>query len=152
HGRIPKSLHFEAPSPHIQWSELPVKVVAEATEWPRNGVRRIAGVSSFGISGTNAHVVLEEPPAVQDALPPRPRGAELFVLSARSTEALGAQAARLSEHVGSHPELDLGDLAFSLATARSAMEHRLAVVASSREELQAALTGARDAGAQGAVR
>ena len=63
HGRIPRSLHFDAPSPHIPWAELSVKVAAEAIEWPRNGARRIAGVSSFGISGTNAHVVLEEAPA-----------------------------------------------------------------------------------------
>ena len=57
HGRIPKNLHFDAPSPHIAWAELPVKVASEPMAWERNGRARIAGVSSFGISGTNAHLL-----------------------------------------------------------------------------------------------
>nr|WRX36515.1 hypothetical protein [Cystobacterineae bacterium] len=142
HARIPKSLHFDAPSPHIPWAELPVKVAAEPVEWPRNGYPRRAGVSSFGISGTNAHVVIEEAPAT-DVAPSAPeRAAELFVLSAKNPAALGAQAARLAAHVEAHPELALGDVAFSLATTRAAMEQRLVVMANSREALREALEAA----------
>ncbi|NMO16396.1 type I polyketide synthase [Pyxidicoccus fallax] len=142
HGRIPKSLHFDAPSPHIPWAELPVKVAAEPVEWPRNGTPRRAGVSSFGISGTNAHVVLEEAPEVEPMTSAPERGAELMVLSAKSDAALDAQAARLAEHVAAHWEQGLGDVAFSLATTQASMEQRLAVVATSREGLRAALAAA----------
>nr|ADB12491.1 EpoD [Sorangium cellulosum] len=143
-GLIPRSLHFDAPNPHIPWSELAVQVAAKPVEWTRNGAPRRAGVSSFGVSGTNAHVVLEEAPAAAFA-PAAARSAELFVLSAKSAAALDAQAARLSAHVVAHPELGLGDLAFSLATTRSPMTYRLAVAATSREALSAAL----DTAAQG---
>jgi polyketide synthase 12/epothilone polyketide synthase D len=142
HGQIPKSLHFDAPSPHIPWSELPVKVAAEPMEWQRNGAPRRAGVSSFGVSGTNAHVVLEEAPAAGPRRGAPERAAELFVLSAKNAAALDAQASRLRDHLEAHPELGLGDVAFSLATTRSAMEHRLAVAATSREQLQATLQAA----------
>src|SRR6201999_1938653 len=98
-NRLPKNLHFDAPSPHIPWSELPVRVVAESVPWPRTGSPRRAGVSSFGISGTNAHVVLEEAPR-REAPPAAPaRSAELVVLSAKSEAALNAQAARLKAHL-----------------------------------------------------
>jgi acyl transferase domain-containing protein len=120
HGRIPKSLHFDVPSPHIPWSELPVKVASEAVEWSRNGVPRRAGVSSFGVSGTNAHVVLEESPSPSPVPSPPERGAELLVLSAKSASALPVQAGRLLAHLEAHAELKLGDVAFSLATTRSA--------------------------------
>ncbi|WP_437692902.1 SDR family NAD(P)-dependent oxidoreductase [Sorangium sp. So ce176] len=146
HGRIPRNLHFEAPSPHIPWEALPVKVAAEPVAWPRNGAPRRAGVSSFGISGTNAHVVLEEAPAAEpwSAAPPLP--AIPVVLSARSEAALRAQAERLWSHVESHPEQGLGDVAYSLATTRSAMEHRMAVAASSREGLRSALEAVAQGG------
>ncbi|WP_437515469.1 SDR family NAD(P)-dependent oxidoreductase [Sorangium sp. So ce1099] len=156
HGSIPRNLHFEAPSPHIPWESLPVKVAAEPVAWPRGGAPRRAGVSSFGISGTNVHVVLEEAPAVEPrraapALPAYP-----VVLSARSEGALRAQAERLWTHLEAHPEQGLGDVAYSLATSRSGMEHRVAVAASSREGLRSALEavgrGERPSGvASGAV-
>src|SRR5262249_26294851 len=139
HDRIPKSLHVDTPSPHIPWAELPVKVAAEAMEWTRNGAPRRAGVSSFGISGTNAHVVLEEAPVAKPVRSAPERAAELLVLSAKSEAALNAQAARLCEHLAAHPSQGLGDVAYSLATTRSAMEHRLAVAATSREALRSAL-------------
>ena len=142
HGRIPRNLHFDAPSPHIPWSELPVKVASEAIEWPRTSAPRRAGVSSFGIGGTNAHAVLEEAPAPKVTPAAPERSVELVVLSAKSAAALDAQAARLCDHLESYPEQGLGDIAFSLATTRSAMEHRLAVVATSREALRAALGAA----------
>jgi acyl transferase domain-containing protein/acyl carrier protein len=142
HDRIPRSLHFDAPSPHIPWAELAVKVAAEAVAWKRNGVPRRAGVSSFGVSGTNAHVVLEEAPvaALAAAAPARP--VELLVLSGKTEAALDAQVARLLAHLAAQPELALGDVAFSLATTRSELAHRVAVVATSHEDLRTALEAA----------
>src|SRR5688572_10018797 len=103
-GRIPKNLHFDAPSPHIPWSDLPVKVVTEPTEWISNGKPRVAGVSSFGVSGTNAHVVLEEAPPAPAPSPLPDRAGELCVLSARTPSALTDGAARLRAHLEAHPD------------------------------------------------
>ena len=141
HGVIPKSLHFDAPSPHIPWSDLPVKVAAEAVAWPRGAEPRLVGVSSFGISGTNAHVVIEEPPLV-DA-PPQASSAQaasLVVLSAKSASAVTSQASRLWQHLLAHPELGLADVAYSLATTRTSMEHRLALSVASLSSLSGALS------------
>jgi acyl transferase domain-containing protein/non-ribosomal peptide synthetase component F len=144
HGRIPKSLHFDEPNPHIAWNDLPVKVASEAMEWVSNGKMRIAGVSAFGLSGTNAHVVVEEAPDGVEgtAVTAAPRAAELVVVSAKSAEALVAVASRLAAHVQTHPEQALGDVAYSLATTRTCHQHRLALVARSREELVTGLEGA----------
>ncbi len=144
HERIPKSLHFDVPSPHIPWAELPVEVASEAKSWPRGRRRRIAGVSSFGVSGTNAHVVLEEPPIMKQAPATNERPAELFVLSAKNPEALNAAAARLEAHLGEHADVGLYDLAFSLATTRSPLEHRLSMAATTREDLLAMLKAAAE--------
>jgi acyl transferase domain-containing protein/acyl-CoA synthetase (AMP-forming)/AMP-acid ligase II/acyl carrier protein len=142
HERIPRNLNFRTLNPRIRLEGTSLSVAAEAVAWPRGGAPRVAGVSGFGISGTNAHVVLEEPPAVSSSPSAPERGAELLVLSARSATALSAQAGRLSAHLSAHPSLGLGDVAFSLATTRSALEHRLAVVATSREAVGAALDAA----------
>src|SRR5215470_8526639 len=140
HARIPKTLHFDAPNPHIPWDTLPVRVASEALPWPRNGHPRRAGVSSFGFSGTNAHVVLEEAPPepARDEAPPE-RDAELVVLSARSEAALADVAARLRDHLAQHDDLALVDLAFSLATTRTHHDHRAAIPATSPAALSAAL-------------
>jgi acyl transferase domain-containing protein/acyl carrier protein len=144
HGRIPKSLHFKEPNPHIPWAELPVKVASEALDWPRHGAPRFAGVSSFGISGTNAHVVLEEAPAepLQPIAPSR--SAELVVLSAGTPEALVASAVRLRAHLQTHADLTLADVAYSLLATRTSMEHRLALAVPSREALLDALQTASE--------
>jgi acyl transferase domain-containing protein len=143
-GRIPKNLHFDAPSPHIPWADLPVKVASEAMAWARNGAARIAGVSSFGVSGTNAHVVVQEAPSVVEAAPQAasPRAAELVVLSAKSAAGLDAAASRLAEQVKAHPEQALGDIAYGLATTRSHHEHRLALTVGTRAELVSGLEAA----------
>ena len=142
-GRIPKNLHFDTPNPHIPWDDVPVTVAAAAIPWPRNGTPRIAGVSSFGLSGTNAHVVVEEAPVENtSAHPAGPTLAlELVALSARTPAALDRAAARLAAHLDASPEPApaLGDLAYSLATTRSHHEHRLALAAGSLEELRAEL-------------
>ena len=144
HGQIPKNLHFAAPSPHIPWDELAVQVVSEPMAWARNGVARIAGVSSFGVSGTNAHVIVEEAPAdaEEPAQAPSPRSAELMVVSARSAEALDACVSRLGDHVKAHPEQTLRDIAYSLAATRSHHEHRLALAVGTRAELLSGLEAA----------
>ncbi|MEO8180782.1 MAG: SDR family NAD(P)-dependent oxidoreductase, partial [Deltaproteobacteria bacterium] len=139
HGRIPQSLHFARPNPHIAWTELPVQVAHESVEWLANGGPRIAGVSSFGISGTNAHVVLEEPPAVELPAAAPVRAAELCMLSARTSEALSSTARLLREHLVAHPELTLGDVAYSLVTTRSLQDQRLSISATSRSGLLDAL-------------
>ncbi len=144
HERIPKSLHFDVPSPHIPWADLPVEVAANAKTWPRSRRRRIAGVSSFGVSGTNAHIVLEEPPTLKQLAATQERPAELFVLSAKHPEALNALAARLSAHLVKHAEFGTYDVAFSLATTRNALEHRLAIAATTRDELLVALKAAAE--------
>ncbi|MCX4246643.1 type I polyketide synthase [Paraliomyxa miuraensis] len=154
HGQIPKSLHFSAPNRHIAWAELPVRVASEPMPFPlsKSG-RRIAGVSSFGFSGTNAHVVLEQAPPVDDGPSAPERPAELVRLTAKTETALHAQAGRLLDHLRAHPELALGDLAHGFATTRVAMEERLAITATSRESLMAALEdAARGRSPHGAAR
>ena len=140
HGRIPKNLHFTTPSSHIPWSELPVKVASEPIAWRPSGVPRLAGVSSFGISGTNAHVVLEEAPATEsiEVSPPEER-LHCLPLSAKHPEALRELAARYAEHLERHPEQPLADICHTAGVGRAHFEERLAVVASSREDLHAQL-------------
>jgi acyl transferase domain-containing protein/aryl carrier-like protein len=144
HEQIPAQPELGELNPHIPWDTLGVAVAREAMPWPRGARRRLAGVSAFGMSGTNAHVVVEEAraPSLAEASPAR--SAELVVLSAKSEAALSAQAARLAAHLSAYPALGLGDVAFSLATARSPMEHRLAVAATSREGLLASLSAAAE--------
>ena len=140
HRRIPKNLHFAGPNPMIAWSELPVLVAQEAMEFPQNGGPRRAGVSSFGFSGTNAHAVLEEAPPHDVVLSAPERGAELFLLSAKSDAGLDEVASRLDLFLAGLTEAPaLGDLARSLALFRAHHEHRLALVATSHDELRRAL-------------
>ncbi|HEY3592362.1 MAG TPA: type I polyketide synthase, partial [Polyangiaceae bacterium] len=132
------SLHFRDPNPQVRWKSLPVEVVTDNRPWHVGEATLAAGVSSFGLSGTNAHVVLEEPPA--DSAEPAPtRRAELVVVSAKSDGALRSSLMRLRERVEAHPELSLGDFAFSLATTRSLMDHRVSFVARTRDELLGSL-------------
>jgi epothilone polyketide synthase D len=142
HEKIPPQPEFGALNPNLPWATLPVTVARAAIPWPRTERPRYAGVSSFGMSGTNAHVVLEEGPIDADSAGAPERATELVVLSAKSDSALNAQAARLLAHLNAHPEVSLGDVAFSLATTRAAMEQRLALSASSREGLREALASA----------
>jgi acyl transferase domain-containing protein/NAD(P)-dependent dehydrogenase (short-subunit alcohol dehydrogenase family) len=123
HERLPRTLHADEPTPHVDWSAGNVRLLNEDQPWPRTSRRRRAGVSSFGISGTNAHVILEEPPVGEPANPVSPAVVP-WVLSARTPEALAAQAARLLSIVD-QPAFDVG---FSLATSRAVFEHRAAVI------------------------
>ncbi len=138
-GVLPRTLHVDAPTPHADWSAGEIELLTENVRWPRGGRPRRAGVSGFGISGTNAHVVLEQAPE-QDA--PR-RSAELpavpLVLSAKTQPALRAQARRLREHLDAHPEIAPADAGWTLAAGRAQLGQRAAVVGSDRAQLLAGL-------------
>ncbi|MFD0689596.1 type I polyketide synthase, partial [Actinomadura fibrosa] len=135
HGVLPASLHIDEPSQYVDWETSGLRLLSEARPWPEVGRPRRAGVSSFGFSGTNAHLIVEEAPepeSGQDLAPvsePRPgAGVMPWVVSARSQEALRAQARRLSEHVAAHAELSPVEVGWSLVRSRSVFEHRAVVV------------------------
>ena len=141
HGVLPKTLHVGEPSTHVDWSAGPVSLLTEQRPWLANGEPRRAGVSSFGISGTNAHVILEEAPLEQDPasdhVPEETLGPSVLpcVISAKSPDALLAQAERLSSHVRAHPELAPADLGATLALHRAAFSERAAILAENHEQL-----------------
>ncbi|HEY2264169.1 MAG TPA: type I polyketide synthase, partial [Streptosporangiaceae bacterium] len=161
HGLLPATLHADEPSPHVDWSAGSVRLLTEPVPWAANGHPRRAGVSSFGMSGTNAHTILEEappgdhePPAgvstaapllASDHEPPAgvpaavASGQVAWLVSGRTAESLRAQAARLRAWTEARPELDPADVAWSLATTRSAFEHRAVVTGGDRDELAAGL-------------
>ncbi|MCU1503452.1 MAG: hypothetical protein JWM12_2806 [Ilumatobacteraceae bacterium] len=143
HGEIPASLHFETPSPHIAWDEIPIEVPTEHRPWPATSGRRFAGLSSFGFSGTNVHLVLEEAPGPATVVePPRidDRPLQLVPLSARADAPLrllaDRHAARLHDGASS-----LADVAHTLATGRNHFAHRVAVVAGDPADAAALLDG-----------
>jgi acyl transferase domain-containing protein len=149
-GRLPATLHVDEPTPHVDWSAGEVRLLTEAVPWTPNGRTRRAGVSAFGVSGTNAHIILEEAPAdastPEEESPDEPPAALLagpavtaWPVSGRTAAGLRAQAARLAEWVAARPGLDPADVAWSLATTRSTFEHRSVVVGAGREELLAGL-------------
>ncbi|MFF3489278.1 SDR family NAD(P)-dependent oxidoreductase [Streptomyces sp. NPDC002701] len=169
HGTLPKSLHIDAPTPHVDWEGDGVRLLTEATEWPVPAVARPrrAAVSSFGISGTNAHVILEEAPAdtpaghdvsgayatsapseagtgtdtdaAQGATGPLP-----WVLSARSEAALRGQAKALLAHLDTHPGTAPADIAHSLVTRRASLEKRAVVVGTAPGDFRAGLASLAD--------
>jgi len=140
HGILPKTLHVDAPSPHIDWSAGEVRLLTEAEPWPETGRPRRAAVSSFGMSGTNAHTILEAPEAVESEPASVSNGALTpWLLSARSAQGLRAQAERLRDHLSQRPELALADIGCTLATGRAALEHRAVLVVEERSAGLAAL-------------
>lgn len=138
--QIPPHLHFEHPSPHINWLDWPLKIPTQPQPWPhRPGQPRRAGVSSFGFSGTNAHLILEEAPP----LPTRstlPAGPHLVPLSAHTPAALHQQARQLLAFVPENEGLELADIAFTLQTGRVHFNHRLICLAADQNQLLAQLT------------
>ncbi|WP_286248500.1 type I polyketide synthase [Streptomyces graminofaciens] len=142
HAELPRTLHADEPSTHIDWDTAGLRLLTEPTPWPETRRPRRAGVSSFGISGTNAHVIVEQAPVSgedqREASDPSAGGAEAgthtppartlpLLLSARTPAALRAQAARLLDHLDTHPGTPLPDVALALARGRAALEHRAAV-------------------------
>jgi acyl transferase domain-containing protein len=144
HGEIPPAPNFAAPNPRIDFAASPVHVNRELKAWPRGAAPRRAGVSAFGFGGTNAHVVLEEAPAVPNAFPNARPARHLLVLSAKTAAALAAAARALAAYFRAHPETDLGDAAFTLLTGRQALPHRLAVVCADAAEAAKRLDGPRE--------
>ncbi|MDT0310200.1 type I polyketide synthase, partial [Streptomyces sp. DSM 44917] len=144
HRHLPRTLHAEEPTPHVDWDSGGLRLLTEPAAWPEpaDDRPRRAAVSSFGISGTNAHVIVEEageaeperaapPPAVtDDAAPPL-----AWPLAARGAEALAAQAGRLLDHLAAHPDARPADLAHSLATGRAALTHRAVVTGRTAADL-----------------
>lgn len=135
HGVLPPTLHVDTPTTEVDWSAGRVALLREATPWPEVDRPRRVGVSSFGVSGTNAHVVLEQAPAPAeqpaDSVPP-PRVIPL-VLSGRSMVALAGQAQRLRDTLAAAPDTDLAATGLALATTRSVFEHRAVVTATGRQ-------------------
>ncbi len=150
-GVLPSTLHADDPSPHIDWSAGNVRLLGEALPWEANGRPRRAGVSGFGMSGTNVHVIVEEAPAPDDvedvAQPDVPAvlpvladsDVSAWSVSGRSSGGLVGQAGRLREFVLANPDLNPVDVGWSLATTRSAFEDRAVVVGTGREDLAAGL-------------
>ncbi|SCD42676.1 Acyl transferase domain-containing protein [Streptomyces sp. DpondAA-D4] len=163
HGVLPRTLHVDAPTPHADWSSGAVELLTEARDWPAVDRPRRAGVSSFGMSGTNAHVVLEQAPEPEPADGPEavtegtdtgagpsaepagtPGAASAWVLSGRTASALGDQAAQLRARLATDAPARPADIGFSLATTRSAFEHRAVVIGDGHHALLnglAALSG-----------
>ena len=117
--RFRRALHFERPNPQIDFADSPFFVTDQLQEWKAGDRPRVAGVSSFGVGGTNAHVVLEEAP--KQASEPSTKPAQVIVLSARSETALEAATDSLAAHLEAHPDVDLADVAYTLQTGRKAV-------------------------------
>ncbi|CAM4472946.1 Beta-ketoacyl-acyl-carrier-protein synthase I [Mycobacterium basiliense] len=160
HRVIPATLHAEEPTPFVDWSSGGVQLAADAHPWlPGEGARR-AGVSGFGLSGVNAHLILEEAGAERSARAEATgpstttgAGALAWVITAKSAEALPMQGARLLEHLEQDPDFRPIDIAYSLATSRTTFNHRAVVVGSERDELLGGLRSlAADATSSAVVR
>ena len=160
HELLPATLHADVPSPHVDWAAGDVRLLTQAVPWPAGGRPRRAGISSFGMSGTNAHLILEEPPAgtgedgpgqpgrtggsagdggASPAPVPVLAGAGIWVVSGRSAGGLAGQAGRLGEWVEARPGLDDADVGWSLAVTRPVLEHRAVVTGADQGELVAGL-------------
>lgn len=141
HDKIPGQLNFENPNPHIPWDSMPIKVVTEATDWPQHGSRRLASVSAFGMSGTNAHVVIEAPEQSQRTASVATRSIQsdtsaepsLLVLSGKTEETVQELAEDLERELTARPDLDVADAAYTTCVGRSHFENRAALVVRDRE-------------------
>ncbi|MFI9275857.1 type I polyketide synthase [Kitasatospora sp. NPDC052896] len=158
HGVLPKTLHVDEPTPHVDWTAGAVELLTEAREWPGTGEPRRAAVSSFGVSGTNAHTILEQAPVPAEGGEPaateEPDGAAAssavsaapvatalvpWLLSARSADALRAQAGRLLARLATDATLTPLDLGYSLATTRAALPHRAVLVGAELDDFRRGL-------------
>ncbi|MFJ4655937.1 type I polyketide synthase [Nocardia sp. NPDC088792] len=144
HGILPRTLHVDNPNPLIDWSAGHVRLLTEPLAWPGTQTPRRAGISSFGVSGTNAHIIIEEPPApdTETTTAPEPRQRHTptpWVISARTEPALRAQARRLAQHVREHEDDDVAALAPALWHHRSRFEHRAIITGTDRIDLLSGL-------------
>ncbi|MFH8979194.1 type I polyketide synthase, partial [Streptomyces sp. NPDC017890] len=153
HGVLPKTLHVDEPTPHVDWSAGAVELLTDARPWPETGQPRRAAVSSFGVSGTNAHTILEQAPAPENTeaeRTPPPASVVPWVLSGRTDTALVAQAVRLRDHLVAHPGLSAFDVGYSTVVSRAGLDHRAVVVAADQAAAVSVL--AEDGSAAGVVR
>ena len=147
HGVLPKTLHVDEPSPHVDWTSGAVRLLTKARPWAPEGRPRRAGVSSFGISGTNAHVIIEEAPApaasdredVAGTSAADQTGPWVWPLSAKNAAALRGQAERLAERIDADPDLTPADVAHTLVTTRALFDHRAVVVGDNHADRLSAL-------------
>ena len=150
HERIPPLLHFEKPNPQIDFANSPFYINTAIAPWPKGSTPRRAGVTALGFGGTNAHIVLEEAPALEPIPNAPERPVHLLNLSAKTETALRSLAARFEQHLASHSTANLGDISLTTQLGRSHFKHRLAVAAESpvqaRERLEAFVAGEPAAG------
>ncbi|MFJ8747523.1 SDR family NAD(P)-dependent oxidoreductase [Embleya sp. NPDC127516] len=161
HGTLPRTLHIDAPTPHVNWSAGAVELLAKARPWPETGGRpRRAGVSAFGVSGTNGHLILEQAPEEVSAPEEMPASGQRpasdaadqgsggagglvpWVVSARSERALRAQAGKLRDFAAAGA--DIADVGWSLVSTRARLEHRAVVLGRDRDELLSGMASLRD--------
>jgi acyl transferase domain-containing protein len=142
---IPPHLHLKELSPHIPWEEFPITIPTELTPWPAGNGQRIAGLSSYGFGGTNAHIVVEEAPISTFTPSEIDRSSHLLNLSAKSEQALKEQASQFEQYLASRSNESFADVCFTANTGRAHFNHRLAVVADSatqaRDKLAAFAAG-----------
>ncbi|QQR87450.1 MAG: amino acid adenylation domain-containing protein [Flavobacteriales bacterium] len=134
---IPANVGFETPNPAIDFANSPFRVANENIAWPRTGTPRIAGVSSFGVGGTNAHVILAEPPVAKASSASRSK--QLLLLSAKSKASLDAMTDNLRNWLETHPKSSLADAAYTLQIGRRHFKHRRLIVGGSHGELMEAI-------------
>ncbi|MFE0186279.1 type I polyketide synthase, partial [Streptomyces olivaceus] len=146
HGLLPKTLHVDEPTPHIDWDSGNVQLLTETRDWPATDRPRRAAISSFGISGTNAHIIIEQAPQPE----PEPvteeehyDGPVAWLLSAKTEPALRDQAAHLLHHIETHPHLEPAAVARTLA-ARTMFTHRASIVATTLDDFRPALTALKN--------
>ncbi|TVL87109.1 polyketide synthase, partial [Streptomyces sp. SAJ15] len=148
HELLPQTLHVDAPTSHVDWSAGAVSLLTEAQPWPRTDQPRRAGISSFGVSGTNAHLIIEEPSKAEAPAGGTPSdagkeghervlesGVVPWLISGRGEAAVRELAVRLRHHVQDRPELDPVDVGWSLATTRASFENRTVILGRDRDEL-----------------
>ncbi|NEO36799.1 MAG: acyltransferase domain-containing protein [Moorea sp. SIOASIH] len=135
HQQIPPHLHLKNPNPYIPWDKLPIQVPTELTPWHSTNQPRIAGLSGFGVSGTNAHIVVEQATIPEPVQVDVERPEHLLNLSAKTEQALQQLANRFEMYLATHPEVPLTDVCFTANTTRARFDHRLAVVAHSKDQL-----------------
>ncbi|MFG2653546.1 beta-ketoacyl synthase N-terminal-like domain-containing protein, partial [Streptomyces sp. NPDC048436] len=142
HDELPPTLHADNPSPHIDWTTGHVSLLTKATPWPKHNRPRNAAVSAFGVSGTNAHLILQQAPTpttTEEETPQPPTEHIALTLSAKTPTALADQAARLHDHLRDHPDTALAPTAHALA-ARTLFDHRAVITVNDREEALTALS------------
>lgn len=136
-GLLAPSLHFKTPNPAIDFAGGPFYVNTSLKDWKTTGAPRRAGVSSFGLGGNNAHIILEEPPAQESAVPKV--GWHILPFSARTESALAENASHFSQYLANEPETDLFDIAYTLQNGRTAFPNRKVVLCTDRNDLQRVL-------------